>query len=167
MKKNSFSVFLTVIVLAAVLLSWSAGVSLASTDMPAFSLPDVAGDKAVDSREYSGKVLLVVFFATWCPPCMEEVPSLINLQKEFVRDGFTVIGLSVDEEGPQVVKNLIKQQGINYPVAMADSRTIRGFGGVYGIPMSFLVNQKGVIVKKYSGLVPHTVLVSDIKAVMQ
>jgi peroxiredoxin len=144
----------------------SAGSSSATSKMPVFSLPNVIDGKTIDSREFQGKALLVTFFATWCPPCMDEVPTLIKLQKEFAKDGFSVIGLSVDEQGPGVVVKLISKQGINYPVMMADRRTIKDFGGVYGIPVSFLVNRSGNVVKKYPGEVPLSVLAKDIKNVM-
>ena len=146
---------------------FSAGPLQATTKMPAFSLPEVTDGRTIDSRKLQGKVLLVTFFATWCPPCMEEVPGLVELQKELAKDGFSVIAFSVDEEGPGVVGKLVMKMGINYPVVMADSGTIRDFGGVYGIPVAFLINQNGTIVKKYSGYVPHSVLANDIKSVMK
>jgi hypothetical protein len=65
------------------------------------------------------------------------------------------------------VGKLVMKMGINYPVMMADSGTVMGFGGVYGIPVSFLVNQNGNIVKKYAGYVPHSILAKDIKSVMK
>lgn len=166
MKMPCLSSFIPAIILFAVF-SLSAGSSFATSKMPAFSLMEVTDGKTVNTQEFQGKALLVTFFATWCPPCLEEVPTLIKLQKEFAKDGFSVIGLSVDQEGPGVVIKLIRKQGINYPVAMADSRTIRDFGGVYGIPMSFLVNRSGNVVKKYTGDVPHSVLAKDIKSVME
>jgi len=166
MKMPRFSFSIPAIILFAVF-SLSAGPLFATSKMPAFSLTEVTDGKTVNTQEFQGKALLVTFFATWCPPCMEEVPTLIKLQKEFAKDGFSVIGLSVDQEGPGVVVKLIRKQGINYPVAMADSRTIRDFGGVYGIPMSFLVNRSGNVVKKYTGDVPHSVLAKDIKSVME
>ena len=166
MKNTHFPLPLAAIILLAVFF-FSAGRLSASTKMPVFSLPDVTDGKTVDSREFHGKVLLVTFFATWCPPCIEEVPSLVELQKELAKDGFSVIGLSVDQEGPRAVGKLVVKMGINYPVVMADSGTITSFGGVYGIPVSFLVNQSGNIVKKYMGYVPPSVLANDIKTVMK
>ena len=146
---------------------FSAGPLHATEKIPVFSLPDVTDGKTIDSRKYQGKVLLVTFFATWCPPCLEEIPGLVQLQKELAKDGFSVIAFSVDQEGTPIVGKLIMKLGINYPVVMADSETIRDFGGVYGIPVAFLVNQKGTIVKKYTGYVPHSVLANDIKSVMK
>jgi thiol-disulfide isomerase/thioredoxin len=139
----------------------------AAVKMPAFSLKDPVTGKIVDSQEFEGKALFVTFFATWCPPCMQEIPTLKKVQKEFGTQGFSVLGLSVDQEGPQVVSKLIKKRSINYPVLMADSKTTRRFGGVYGIPVSFLVNKKGNVVKKYTGYVAHSILIRDLKKVLK
>ncbi len=138
----------------------------ASKSMPSFSLPDVVTGDMVDSKDFDGKTLLVTFFATWCPPCMQEVPDLISLQKQYAEKGFSVVALSVDQGGMGVVKKLVEKRSINYPVLLADSSTARNFGGVVGIPTSFLVNSKGHVVKKYPGYVPHTILENDIKRIM-
>jgi thiol-disulfide isomerase/thioredoxin len=137
----------------------------AAGKMPAFSLPDASNGSMVKSTEFQGKTLLVAFFATWCPPCMQEVPVLMELQKQFAKSNFSVIGFSVDD-GADVVAKLIKIRSINYPVLMVDDATARDFGGVAGIPTSFLVNKDGVVVKKYPGLVPHAILENDIKKIM-
>lgn len=138
----------------------------AATKMPSFSLPDAVSGDSVDSKRFSGKTLLVTFFATWCPPCMQEIPDLIKLQNKYASKGFSVVGLSVDESGPKVVKKLVEKRSINYPVLMADGSTARDFGGVVGIPTSFLVNSQGTVVKKYPGYVPSIVLENDIKKIM-
>ena len=139
---------------------------MAVTRMPDFSLPSVVDGETVSSSAYEGKALFVTFFATWCPPCMEEVPTLIKLQKKYGNDDFSVIGLSVDQEGIEVVRNLVTKKSINYPVAMADARTMESFGGVYGIPVSFLVNRKGNVVKKYTGYIPQSVIEKDLKKIL-
>lgn len=143
------------------------GHSLASTKMPAFVLENVVDGKNVNSIDFQGKALLVTFFATWCPPCMQEIPSLVELQQEFARDGFSVIGLSVDQGGAKEVARLVERQAINYPVLMADAQTAENFGGVFGIPVSFLVNKSGNVVKQYTGLTPHSVLVKDVRSVIK
>jgi len=135
--------------------------------MPHFALKSAVDGKTYDSDNYKGKVTLVTFFATWCPPCVQEIPSLINLQDEFKEKDFTVVGISVDQGGSKVVKRLIDKTGINYPVLMADSKITRDFGGVIGIPTSFLINPNGLIVKKYPGYVSHDVLANDIKQLFQ
>ncbi|GAB4344894.1 MAG: hypothetical protein Kow0089_21710 [Desulfobulbaceae bacterium] len=163
MKKISLTVVLAA--LAAFLLSAAAPV-VAVEKMPEFSLPSALDGKEVRSSDFAGKVLLVTFFATWCPPCRKEVPTLIGLQNELGPKGFSVVGMSVDEKGPKVVIKMIKKDKINYPVLMARGKTARDFGGVAGIPTSFLVDRSGRIVKRYPGYVPKKVLEKDIKGVL-
>ena len=141
-------------------------VGMTAVSMPEFSLPSVLDGKVVSSEDFKGKVLLITFFATWCPPCRQEIPTLVELQREYGPRGFSVIGLSVDEGGPRVVARLVRQAKINYPVLMADRATARAFGGIAGIPTSFLVNRKGHVVKKYPGYVPHNLLARDIEALL-
>ena len=156
------------IILAFIGILFFSGFSSASAavTMPQFSLPSVTDGKVVHSADFKGQVILVTFFATWCPPCRQEIPNLIALYNEYKSRGFTVIGLSVDEGGPSIVAKLVRQEKITYPVLMADRATARSFGGIAGIPTSFLVNRKGHVVKKYPGFVPHSLLVRDHEAVL-
>lgn len=156
--------FLQIAIIACLLLTAVNG--FGGTRMPSFTLPDVVSGKDINSSVFEGKTLFVTFFATWCPPCMEEVPTLIKLQKKYAGDGFTVVGLSVDQGGAKVVKKLVKKKSINYPVVLADAITMQSFGGVYGIPVSFLVNKKGDVVKKYTGYVPISVLEKDLRKIL-
>jgi len=140
--------------------------SAAAAKMPSFVLADALDGAPVASTDYTGKALLVTFFATWCPPCIQEIPTLIKLQEQFSKDGFSVLGFSMDDGGPDVVAQLIKKRSINYPVLMADEATAQSFGGIGGIPTSFLINKEGNVVKKYPGYVPHSTLEKDIKGIM-
>jgi len=133
--------------------------------MPEFELRSALDGEVVKSKDFSGKVLLITFFATWCPPCRQEVPTLIQLQTDYESKGFSVIGLSVDK-GKKVVAKTIKKEKINYPILMAKSKTARDFGGVVGIPISFLVNKQGIIVKRYTGYVQKSLLEKDIKDIL-
>jgi len=139
----------------------------AAVSMPVFSLPSVVDGKTVSSDSFKDKVLLITFFATWCPPCRQEIPTLIELHQKLGPQGFSVLGISVDEGGAGIVAKLVKQEKINYPVLMSDGSTPNKFGGVAGIPTSFLVNRKGHVVKKYPGFVPHKLLQRDIEAILQ
>ena len=143
-----------------------ASVSFAATKMPAFSLENARDGKMVSSSTFAGKVLLLTFFATWCPPCAEEVPVLTKLHDDFEGPGFSVVGLSVDQQGPSVVSDFMEKNNINYPVLMAEAKTTTDFGGVYGIPVAFLVNKAGNVVKKYMGYVQPAVLEKDIKSLL-
>ncbi len=142
------------------------GKIFAATKMPAFSLESVRDGKVVDSGVFKGKVLLLTFFATWCPPCLEEVPVLIKLHEDMADAGFSVVGMSVDQQGSAFVAKFIEKKAINYPVLLAESKTTNDFGGIYGIPVAFLVNKSGNVVKKYTGYINHTVLEKDIRSLL-
>jgi thiol-disulfide isomerase/thioredoxin len=134
--------------------------------MVQFKLNSLTDNKVLDSKQLEGQVLLVTFFATWCPPCIQEIPSLIALQKSYESKGFSVLAFSVDEGDPAPLHRLIEKFGINYPVLLAENNVVRGFGGVTGIPVTFLVNRKGKIIKKYLGYVGHDVLEEVIKIIL-
>jgi len=134
--------------------------------MVGFQLPSLTDNAMLDSKQLEGKVLLVTFFATWCPPCIQEIPTLVDLQKSFREKGFSVVAFSVDEGDPGPLHTLIEKYNINYPVLIADEDIARGFGGITGIPVTFLVNHKGELVKKYLGYVEHEVLEDEIKSLL-
>ena len=157
--------FRRVVSLAAILLLFASPL-LAANPMPKFELSSATGGGSVNSRDYQGKVLLVNFFATWCPPCRQEIPTLIELEKDYGSKGFSVIGISVDQGSSKIVKKFIKKMDINYPVGMATAEVARDFGGVVGIPVSFLVDRQGNVVKTYPGYADHKVLEHDIKSLL-
>ena len=134
--------------------------------MAPFKMTSLTDETVLDSHELEGQVLLVNFFATWCPPCIQEIPTLISLQDSFKKKGFSVVAFSVDEGNLAALKNIIDKKKINYPVLPADQDVTRSFGGVTGIPVTFLVNRQGQIVKKYLGYVDHDTLEQEIKALL-
>ncbi len=166
MRQYNPSRYLGILFAGFFILMLSGQTASAASQMPSFVLTDVVSGDNVSSKQFAGNALLVTFFATWCPPCMQEIPDLIDLQNKYGSKGFSVVALSVDQGGAGVVKKLVKKRSINYPVLMAESSTARDFGGVVGIPTSFLVNKKGQVVKKYPGYVPHSVLERDILKIM-
>jgi thiol-disulfide isomerase/thioredoxin len=119
--------------------------------MPDWKLPDL-NSAPVTSADYKGKVVLINFWSTWCPPCVAEIPGFIQVQDEYRAKGLTILGFSMDEGDPQVVRDFVKANGINYPILRGDSRVAQAFGGVNGIPASFLVDQKGQIVLHHTGI---------------
>ncbi len=144
----------------------STGYGGVNEKMPEFELTSALDGKVVKSKDFAGKVLLVTFFATWCPPCRQEVPTLIQLQNDYESKGFSVIGLSVDDKGKKVVAKMMKKEKVNYPILMSKGKTARDFGGIVGIPISFLVNKEGIIVKRYTGYVQKSLLEKDIKGIL-
>jgi cytochrome c biogenesis protein CcmG/thiol:disulfide interchange protein DsbE len=120
---------------------------------PAFKLASVAGmSPQVSLADYKGKVVLVNFWATWCPPCREEVPEFVKVQQELNPKGFTILGLSVDEDA-KPVGEFITQNRINYPVAIDDGSASNAYGGITSIPTSFLVDRQGNIVQTFQGAI--------------
>jgi thiol-disulfide isomerase/thioredoxin len=162
-RKITIAVFLAG--LLALMAHPNPGDATAATKMPSFELEDVVTGDPIASSRFEGKSLLITFWATWCPPCIQEIPNLIKLQNEYGTTGFSVVAISVDQE-KGVVQKMVNRKEINYPVMMADKSVTRDFGGVYGIPTSFLVSKKGTVVKKYSGFVPHSVLVKDLQQII-
>ena len=109
---------------------------------PAWTLRDVDG-KEVKSADFKGKVVVVDFWATWCPPCRKEIPAYIEMQKKYADRGLVILGFSVDELTPAEVKAFGVQMKMNYPILMADSETAGLFGGVQGFPTAFVIDRDG------------------------
>jgi thiol-disulfide isomerase/thioredoxin len=135
--------------------------------MPEFSEKNIAADGIVTSKDFAGKVLLVNFWATWCPPCRKEIPALIKIQAKYKDKGFSVIGISMDEGGRKVVANFVDKLKVNYPVFIGDAKIGRGFGGVMGIPVSFLVDRHGNLLKRLDGYVSENVLEGELAKLLK
>ena len=142
------------------------GTAGAAVHLPPFVLPAATDGATVSSEVYKGRAMLITFFATWCAPCLQEIPALKAVQAQFQDQGFSVVALSVDEGSAATVARLVRKAGINYQVLMADQTTLSNFGGIATIPTSFLVNKEGQVVKKYPGLVPRGLLERDIGSVL-
>lgn len=117
---------------------------------PVWRLEDLAG-KPVTADQFKGKVVVVDFWATWCAPCRAEIPGYIELQKKYADDGLVIVGISIDQAGPEVVKSFAEKIGINYPLVMADEKVAAAFGGVEVIPTTFLIDRKGQIRDRKEG----------------
>ena len=136
-------------------------------NMPQFSLSEVTTGEVVASSAYQGKIVLVNFWATWCPPCREELPSLKSLQEKYGDEGFSVLGVSIDKGGKKIVSRFVRKMEINYPVVLADSSLGKGFGGFFGVPASFLIDRSGTVVKSYTGYVSHEQFEEDIQKILK
>lgn len=108
--------------------------------------------KLVKLSDYKGKVVIIDFWATWCPPCRKSIPDLISLKNELKDKPFEIIGISLDRETKKDVVPYANNVGINYPVVYYNNQVIETFGGVDAIPTFFIVDKNGKVVEKYVGL---------------
>lgn len=127
---------------------------------PDFDLERVDGE-LISLSDYKGKVIILNFWATWCMPCRQEIPSLVKLQKKYQND-VVVLGISMDTNGPDVVPDFVDRFGINYPVLYGDGRVANRYGGVTGIPTTFVIDRDFLVKRRYIGFRPHYVIENDI-----
>lgn len=132
---------------------------------PEWTLKDV-DEREVSSSDFQGKIILVDFWATWCPPCKKMIPGLIELQKEYSEQGFEVVAISLDEGGAPAIKAFNKKYGVNYTSLLANADVLKAFGGIQNIPTSFLIDQNGQIVSKHVGFVGQERLASEIRKLL-
>ncbi|MEW5975166.1 MAG: TlpA disulfide reductase family protein [Acidobacteriota bacterium] len=136
--------------------------SSSSPSVPQFTLNNLDG-KSVSMKDFGNKVVLIDFWATWCGPCREEIPDLNNLYSEYKSKGFEVIGISMDTEGTDVVKDFVREFRVDYSIVMGDETVAQEFGGILGLPTKFIVDRNGKIVKRLIGLRPPEEIEQAIK----
>jgi thiol-disulfide isomerase/thioredoxin len=130
---------------------------------PAWTLKDLDGHD-VSSAQFKGKVVIVDFWATWCVPCIGEIPGYVELQKKYGPQGLVIVGIAYrDPKGPAHVKAFAAQKGMNYTLVMGDETVAEAFGGIDGIPSTFLINRQGRIVHHKIGAMAHEEYESIVK----
>ncbi len=130
-------------------LFWVLVLTMASAPAPAFHLTDSQG-KLHRLADYRGKWVLVNFWATWCPPCLEEIPDLIALHEDKAND-LVVIGIALEYRNPRQVLEFAEQQMISYPVVLGNPALAAQIGPVRGLPMTYLYDPQGRLVAQHLG----------------
>jgi len=130
---------------------------------PSFTLQDLKGNQ-VSLSDFKGKVVILDFWATWCPPCVREIPHFIELYEQYKDQGFAMVGISLDHQGVSVVKSFVQKYRVNYPILMTDGRVDRAYGGITYIPTTFVIDAAGNIRQKYVSYQDKAVFEADIKA---
>ncbi len=130
---------------------------------PDFKLPGVNGD-TVHLYAYKGKVIILDFWATWCAPCRAEIPGFVKMMEEFKDKPFTVIGVALDD--PKRVDKFYKKYKMNYPVAYGTREVARLYGGINGIPTTFIIDKNMKIVRKFVGYQSKVVFTQIVKKLL-
>jgi cytochrome c biogenesis protein CcmG/thiol:disulfide interchange protein DsbE len=139
----------------------SSNKQISGPQAPDFSLEDLSG-KAVSLRQHRGQVVLIDFWATWCPPCRTSIPELVDLHRKYKERGLVVLGISLDD--PRKVDNsslaaFQREYKIEYSILRGDENVVRDYSGKDGmaIPTMVFVNREGQIVDKLVGFAPGRV----------
>ncbi len=129
---------------------------------PKLSLTDLSG-KTFNTSNLKGKVVVVNFWAAWCTPCTEEVPKFVGLQQRYQGQGLQMIGISIDDAESEL-RDFYHRFGMNYPVVAGNQKVAEEYGGILGLPTTFIIGRDGRIQKKLTGSTDFAVLEQEVVA---
>jgi len=132
---------------------------------PEFSLKDVNGTEKKLS-DFRGSVVIIDFWATWCPPCREEIPHFVELYNQYKDQGLEIIGVSMDQSPERIIPGFIEKNNINYTILFGEDKVYDLYGGINAIPTTFIVDKEGNLVRKYVGYREKGVFEQDIKELL-
>jgi thiol-disulfide isomerase/thioredoxin len=124
--------------------------ALVGNPAPNFTVTDLGG-REVKLADLRGKVVVLNFWATWCPPCREEIPSMMRLNQAMAGRPFQMLAVSIDEGGKAAVEGYFKQSGTSLPAFLDTDHSVGKLYGLTGVPETFVIDKKGVILKKIVG----------------
>jgi cytochrome c biogenesis protein CcmG/thiol:disulfide interchange protein DsbE len=132
---------------------------------PDFSLASLDG-KTLKLSDFHGKAVLLNFWATWCEPCKIEMPWFVELQKKYEAQGFTVLGVAMDDASPSDIADFAKKMGVNYPIVIGKEAVGDQYGGIPYLPSTFYIGRDGKVVQRVFGLVSRSEIESNIQKAM-
>ena len=132
---------------------------------PNFTLKDADG-RNVSLSDYKGKVVLLNFWATWCGPCKIEIPWFVEFEQKYKDRGFAVLGVSMDDDGWEVVKPYLAKTKINYRILVGNEEVAKNYGGLDALPTTLVIDRAGTVVSKHEGLVSKGTYEKEILSVL-
>jgi peroxiredoxin len=132
---------------------------------PDFALRDMNGITHHLS-DYRGKVVVLSFWATWCPPCKKEIPDFVSLQQQDSLRGLQLLGIALDDEGIVKVKPWVDAHSLNYPTLLPDTAVCKNYGGINSIPTTFFIDRKGRLRNTAIGMRQRSILDSIINPLL-
>ena len=154
------------IVFAAALIAFAPAVVLAQdAKAPQFDLKDING-RTVRLREYQGKVVMINFWATWCPPCRAEMPDLVRLQREYGKKGLQVIGITYPPEKLDRVRRFARSLKVNYPIILGTSQLKDRFSSDENLPLTIVIDRNGKVSDIIVGILLHEEFDEKIKPLL-
>ena len=131
---------------------------------PEFTLPDFEG-RPVSLSHYQGKVILLDFWASWCAPCVAELPVFQDLQERYNGDGFAVVGVNLSDQHPDI-GGFLKEKNIRYTNLIGNETIERLYGPITGYPTTFIIDRDGTIREHYVGGQPASVIENAVKQLL-
>jgi cytochrome c biogenesis protein CcmG/thiol:disulfide interchange protein DsbE len=132
---------------------------------PDFALAALDG-KTLKLSDFRGKAVLLNFWATWCEPCKIEMPWFVELQKKYEGQGFTVLGVAMDDASSSEIADFAKKMGVNYPIVIGKEAVGDQYGGIPYLPSTFYIDRDGKVVERVFGLVSRSEIESNIQKAM-
>jgi thiol-disulfide isomerase/thioredoxin len=148
----------SVVALAALLAS-------CSSEAPNFSLKTAKGE-TIELQDFQGKVVVINFWASWCPPCRAEIPGLQEVYRKYRPKGLEIVGISLDRDGWKAVSPLVRDMNIEYPVVLGDNDVANAYGGIRAIPTTIIVDRDGKIVDRVTGFLDRRQFEDEIREII-
>lgn len=132
--------------------------------VPDFTLKDIHGN-TMKMSDLKGKVVILDFWATWCAPCKVEIPWFVDMYDRYKQQGLEVVGVAMDDDQGDV-KPFVESHSMNYRVLLGNDNVATQFGGIFGLPTTFIIGRDGKIQSKHMGLVSRDTFEQDVKKLL-